>query len=142
MTNDATRANVEAMPAINRRRMLLGLAVASTAAATATISTEAKAATPTENPKLVALFDELPAVAAAFHEVNDVYRAEYKAWDAKTPWAPDELTVKGIAWPYEEGAPHQPGDAEMKSLGGYLWRQGDDYPRRIVLKAGRWIGRS
>lgn len=118
---------------ISRRRMLLGLAAASTAAATATVATGIQAATPTENPKLIALFEQLPAVAAAFHKVNDVYRMEYKAWSAKTPWAPDELTVHGTGWPNEVGG--QPGEPEMKVLGGFLWRKGDTCPRRIVVKS-------
>lgn len=130
MTNDATRANAQALPEINRRRMLLGLAAASTAAATATVATTATLA---ENPKLLALAIELPGVAAAYHAINDEYRATYENWDAKTPWAPDELTTAGTGWPND--VPDQPGEPEMKVLGGFLWRQGEDFPRRIILKA-------
>lgn len=121
--------------AINRRHMLMGLAAASTAAATATLATETQAASPAENPKLIALFEELPPIVATFHEINDAYRAEYKAWQARTPWAPDELTVKGNGWPYD--VPQQPGEPEMKVLGGFLWRVGDDCPRRIVSRSWR-----
>ncbi len=126
--NDVSDA-AEAMPEVNRRRMLFGLAAASTAAATG-LATGAVAA-PAENPKLIALAKELPAVAAAFHVVNDKYLAEYKAWNAETPWAPDELTELGTAWPHD--GPRQPGDPEMLALGGFLWRVGDDFPRRIVV---------
>lgn len=130
MPNSTVPAAAEGLPAINRRRMLLGLAAASTAAATVTVAT---AAAPAENPKLLALAAELPAVAAAYHAVNDEYLATYKDWDAKTPWAPDELTAIGTGWPYE--VPDQPGEPEKNALGGFLWRKGDDFPRRIVVKA-------
>jgi hypothetical protein len=123
-------AAAEGMPAINRRRMLLGLAAASTAAAAVTI--EAVAA-PAENPKLITLAEELPAIAAAFHVARGGYRQMEKQWNASTPWAPDELTAPGIASPY--GDVKQPGEAEGQALGVYLWRAGDDFPRRIVVQS-------
>lgn len=129
-TNDATRARAEALPEINRRRLILGLAAASTAAAAVTIDASAA---PAENPKLIALAAELPAIAAAYCEVYDEYRATYDEWDAQTPWAPDEMTIRGVGWPND--VPNQPGTAETRVLGGFLWRVGDDCPRRIVASS-------
>ncbi|MGN6143433.1 MAG: hypothetical protein ACTHOP_07580 [Mesorhizobium sp.] len=115
---------------ISRRRMLLGLAAASTAAA----STVGDAiASRSENPKLLALAAELPAIAATFHAANDKYKAEYDAWNDKTPDAPDELTIAG-KHPWDESG--QPGEAEQWALGGFMWRSGTErFPRRIVLQA-------
>lgn len=118
---------------VNRRRMLLGLAAASTAAATVTVC-DAVAATPAENPELFRLAAELPAIAAAYHEVNCEYCATYQDWEARTPWAPDELTVRGTGWPRD--VPEQPGEAERTIFNRLLWRVGDDCPRRIVVTSG------
>lgn len=130
MPNNTVPAAAEGLPVISRRRMLLGLAAASTAAATVTVASEAA---PAENPKLLALAAELPAIAAAFHEVNNEYHASCKEWDARTPWAPDELTAPGTGWPHE--VPNQPGETETKAQGGVLWRVGDEFPRRIVVRS-------
>lgn len=120
--------NAEGLPQINRRRLLLGLAAASTAAATVNA-----AATPAENPALLALVAELPAMAEAYHVERHAYKDMEKKWNAATPWAPDDLTVPGIAWPQWDDK--QIGDAESKVLGGYIWREGDDFPRRIVVES-------
>lgn len=117
------------MENIDRRRLLLGLAAASTAAATVTV--DSAVATQLENPKLLALAEQLPNVAKAYHEAERLSRAVEREWNAKCPWAPDEITVKGTAWPSDDW--NQPGEPERKPLGGWLWRQGDDYPRRIVV---------
>lgn len=130
MPNTAVRAAATGLPEINRRRLLVGLAAASAAAAT--ITAEATAA-PVENPTLLALIAELPAIAQAYHAAQRDYADMVKQWNAATPWAPDELTAPGIAWPHDPV--EQPGKAEMKALGGFLWRKGDDFPRRIVVKA-------
>ena len=118
----------EAMPAamINRRRMLLGLAAASTAA-TVTVAT---AATPAENPELIRLANELPAIAAAYHAALKADREVKSYWDGMA-WAPDELTVPGTAWPHDDN--RQPGKPEEKLTSGYLRREGEKFPRRIVV---------
>lgn len=119
-------------PEINRRRLLLGLAAASTAAATvsATAATAAK-----ENPELLALFAGLAPLAEAYHAAKATNDEVFTRWQRATPWAPDELTELGIAWPNDDVK--QPGEPEMKVLGGFLWRKGDDHPRRIVVKSWR-----
>lgn len=69
----------------NRRRVLLGLAAASTAAATVT-----EASTP-ENPELIELGDQLPALEAEYVSARQasakIYREAMKDW----PLAPDEI---------------------------------------------------
>lgn len=121
-----------AAPEINRRRLLLGLAAASSAAAVGVGTAEAAPTASTENPELLTLIAALSAVAAAFHEANHEYREMEARWNAATPWAPDELTVPGTNWSGE----NQPGSVELLALGGSLLRAGDDFPRRIVV--GRW----
>lgn len=131
MPNTSVRAAAEGMPSINRRRMLLGLAAASAAAA-AVITVEAANAQ-LENPDLIALSEELPAAVATYLAAKRAYKEWEKTVEAATPWAPDELTVPGTAWPYDDRS--QPGEPEGKALGGYLWRVGDDFPRRIVINS-------
>lgn len=120
--------NLSRPDTINRRNMLLALATASTVAATGPADTA-----PAENPKLIALAEQLPAIAAAYHEAKRDSDAVTEKWDHATPWAPDGLTEIGTAWPHDDI--HQPGSPEMKILGGFLWRAGDRFPRRIVLEA-------
>lgn len=129
-TNDTTRVTAEALPEINRRRLLLGLAAASTIAANPSTA----AASIAENPKLVSLAAELPAVAAAYHAMKALYHATTEEWNDKTPWAPDELTEPGTAWPTYDGSDKQPGDPEKVVLSGVFIREGEDHPRRIVVK--------
>jgi hypothetical protein len=115
--------------------MLLGLAAASTAAATLTVEASA---TPAENPILLDLAAQLLPIGAAYHEARRIEQEISRRWERVTPWAPDELTVPGIAWPSDDVG--QPGNVELKVLGGYLWRKGDNFPRRIVITSGdvRW----
>lgn len=108
----------------NRRRFLLGLAAASTAAAAAPAS-----AAPAENPKLIALAGQLPAVAEAYHLAYGEYEEAHNRNRAATPLAPDEITEIGIGCPRTTSAP---GEVEMNSTLGYLYRKGEEYPRRIV----------
>lgn len=118
------------MSTINRRHMLLGLAAASTAAATV-VGAEAEASV-TENPKLLKLAEELPAIVAAYHAAQNKAEKVARYWRGQV-WAPDELTVPGIA--HEIDNHNQPGRCERTVIGGYLWRVGDKFPRRIVVEA-------
>ncbi|MDL2410800.1 hypothetical protein PY650_35725 [Rhizobium calliandrae] len=127
--------NVET--SIDRRRLLLGLALASTAAVIPDNS-GAHASKLPENPKLIALDAELPAVAEAYHTAYRAYREMEKRWNEATPRAPDEITELGIRSPLE--GPKQNGEAEMLALGGYLYRPGEEFPRRIVVETWN-IGR-
>lgn len=133
--SNAIQTTGEALPAINRRRMLLGLAAASTAAAVVTVDA---VAAPAENPDLIRLAAELPALVKIFHDAQRAYDEWEDGIYALTPWAPDELTVPGTAWPYDD--PKQPGETEIKALGGYLWRRGEQFPRRIVVRSWRVSG--
>lgn len=133
MPNNTVRAAAEGMPnadniVFNRRRMLLGLAAATAAAAT--VPTEASTA-PVENPELIDLAAGLPSIVdECLVAVRNQLEIE-KKWAAKQPWAPDELTAPGYCLPYE--LPRQHGQSELMLLGGYLWRKGEEFPRRIVV---------
>ncbi|TIU00968.1 MAG: hypothetical protein E5W55_01575 [Mesorhizobium sp.] len=140
MPNASVPAAGEAVPAtnLNRRRLLLGLAAASAAAATATAApSNAVAATPAENPELIALAADLPAIVDECLEAIRVQREIEWRWYQATPRAPDELTEVGTDGPYEKG---QPGEAESGLPYGFLWRKGEKFPRRIVLNGSdlRW----
>lgn len=82
------------MFALDRRRRLLGLAVASTTAARAS----AKLA-PAENPDLIRLSEGLPAIAATYLAAFERRKAIQKAAAAAWPSAPDDLT--GLGGVYE-----------------------------------------
>ncbi len=119
-----------AMP-VDRRRLLMGLAAASTAAAVTVAPTTTRGAGPLENARLIALSAALPAIADAYHAAADAYRHMAKTLEAATPRAPDEFTEVGTADPINDR--RQPGEAEVTVFGGYLYRDGEKHPRRIVV---------
>lgn len=116
---------------IDRRRLLLGLAAAASTAA-ATSSANARNVK-LENPDLLALAAQLPAIAARFHSARAAYDAMDHNCQANTPFAPHELTLPGTALPIDN--PDQPGDTELTAMGGYLIRDGEKFPRRIVVRS-------
>lgn len=79
--------------ALSRRRLLSGLALSATAAAASAFPGEA--ATQAENPELLMLADQLPAIAgdhdAAKADFDQVIRKAHKVW----PRAPEEITYWG-----------------------------------------------
>lgn len=98
MTNHSTTAperaralSMSGAPEINRRRLLLGLAAASTAAA---VGVEVALAAPAENPELVRLGDELPAVEAAYRAARAHQNAVDREWAPQWPIAPEELAAE------------------------------------------------
>lgn len=136
----------------DRRRMLLGLAAASTAAATATA-----AATPTasENPELIRLAQELPAVEVHYREARAHQAATEAKWMPLWPLAPDDITEPGRShfyhWPFEKGfkggATRRPGEANPRQLiSASTFRYSADRARRVLkgkkLAAGPVDGRT
>ncbi|MUZ72937.1 hypothetical protein GOZ90_09605 [Agrobacterium vitis] len=112
----------------NRRRFVLGLAAASAAAIS-----EPAAAKAAENPKLVALADELPAIAQQYNAANLANQEMKIRWRDATPLAPDEISERGLSKPHLcDQAINE--DIECSVLGGYLYREGEQYPRRIKLR--------
>jgi hypothetical protein len=89
MTNNVVRAAAEGMPDVNRRRLLLGLASASAVAAT--VSIPQADATPMENPDLIRLGNELPAVEARYLNAVAAVRAIAAEWSPVWPVVPAEL---------------------------------------------------
>ncbi|CAH2407148.1 hypothetical protein [Mesorhizobium ventifaucium] len=92
MPNTTVRAAAEGMPEINRRRMLLGLAAASTAAATITVASAAGCA-PVENPELIRLGNQLPEAAAEYRAALEEIEWIAAEWKHRWPLAPDEITM-------------------------------------------------
>lgn len=120
MLKNATTANDEAMPSLNRRRLLLGLAAASTAAAVVSVGT-VNPVEAAENAELLALgnltadllADLLAAQAAEAH----AFEAGSKLW----PLAP-----KGLVKDY-----HDHNSYERKLDGAALYLDGAKNPRSI-----------
>lgn len=106
----------------DRRRMLLGLAAASTAAATGTVAANAAVA---ENPELIRLAQELPAFADQYHSAREHQRATEAEWAPQWPIAPDDITEPGTGGLY--GHPW-----ERHFHGGSMTRRGEKHPRRII----------
>lgn len=131
MTETTIPANAEGLPIINRRRLLLGLAAASTFAATAPV--EANIAT-TENPALIALADQFPAISEKYQAARRAYDDAIATIDNSAPLAPDEITFLGTANPHDD--PSQPGKTEVLASKPSRYRRGEKYPRRIVLNSG------
>lgn len=96
MTKNATTANGEAMPSLNRRRLLMGLAAASAAAGVVAIQTgpaEGSPAIPAENANLIRLGDLLPDAERSMLDTETAYWAIARKWESRWPLAPDALDV-------------------------------------------------
>jgi hypothetical protein len=81
------------MPEINRRRLLLGFAAASTAAAG--VSLPATAAAPIENPRLIELGDKLETLESACLSARDKVHAIEAYWTPRWPKTPAALLDEG-----------------------------------------------
>lgn len=77
--------------ALSRRHLLMGLAASATAAASVAEATSA----PQENPELLALADDLPAVAARHLEARDRVMAIVAKWSPHWPVPSAELVRYG-----------------------------------------------
>jgi len=122
MLNTIVPAAGEAMPRINRRSLLLGLAAASTMAASATDSPAA--ISESENPELIRLAGELPEVAARYVEAQKHQVGVEVTYSSVWPVAPDEITKPGYegAW----------GGFEKTFKGGGMFRKGEVRPRQLI----------
>lgn len=109
------------LPVFDRRRMLLGLAAASTAATTPL----AAAATPAENPALLALAAELPAFVKRYQNARARQDAIEAEWIPQWPVAPDEITKAGSARRLHY-------DMERTFGGAALHRKGEENPRELL----------
>lgn len=105
----------------DRRRMLLGLAAASTAAATATAALEPSAS---ENPELIRLAKELPALADQYHAAWKHQRDTEAKWAPQWPTAPDEITQPGTKGGW--------GGWEKTFQGAARKRSNEDHPRQLI----------
>ncbi|RWB98839.1 MAG: hypothetical protein EOQ56_19070 [Mesorhizobium sp.] len=115
MPNIAVRAAAEGMPAINRRRMLLGLAAASTAAAAITVASAAGCA-PVENPELVRLGNRLSDASAEYLAALEEIEWIAAEWKHRWPLAPNEIT-----WPRGDFT-----NGERDIAGRFLRRPGEE----------------
>lgn len=89
------------LPSLNRRRLLMGLAAASTAAAVpvAVMGATSTARVIPENPELVRLSDMLAGVEAGFYAALDVERVAVRDWSHRWPSAPDAIcTGYSVNW--------------------------------------------
>ncbi|UVC12887.1 hypothetical protein [Mesorhizobium onobrychidis] len=93
MPNITVRAAAEGMPDVNRRRLLLGLAAASTAAAALTVAPPAHSATVAENPELIRLGNQLPEASTEYLAALEEIEWIAAEWKHRWPLAPDEITL-------------------------------------------------
>ncbi len=94
MLNATVRAAATGLSSalFDRRRMLLGLAAASTAAAAPVALAGVEA--PSEDPTLIHLGDLTEAVATAHRTLRDEVARIYAEWDPKLPAVPEEIKFK------------------------------------------------
>ncbi len=110
----------------DRRRMLLGLAAASTAAASPLAAAPCKA----ENPALLEMAAKLPATVKRYQHARDHQAAIEAKWTPQWPLAPEEITEPGKPACY---------DMERTFAGGALYRKGEARARRVFRASHfRW----
>ena len=74
---------ISSIPALDRRRLLLGLAAASSAAALPSIAMAETKVAATENPALVRLGDKLPLIKAEYLAAAEAEASIVAAWSAR-----------------------------------------------------------
>lgn len=116
---------ISSSPALDRRRLLLGLAAASSAAALPSIALASARVTATENPALVRLGDVLPAVAAEYLAAAKAEASIVAEWSTRWPLAPEAL-IK----PYRDDSA-----MERTLTGAGLTRRGQQWPRPVFTAA-------
>ena len=126
MANSKTITVAASMePAVTRRRMLLGLAAASTAAATVAMPTPSKSAETSENPELIRLGDDLPTHVAAFAAARITRQKIIAEWEPKWPIAPDIITeIPAFSSPFHS-------EKEVDMFGRPITRPGEKHARLI-----------
>lgn len=82
-----------ALPAFNRRRLLLGLAAASVGAAVAPVAFSSEPLAAPENSALSILGDALPELTAEAAAADAAYWAIVREWEPRWPVAPDALVL-------------------------------------------------
>lgn len=135
MPNTTVPAAATGLPQIDRRRLLLGLAAASTAAATVTVAQPAPAATLAENPELIRLAEPQanPELVTLFRDLKEAVAEKAAAKDAKEwladewrhswPLAPEEITLPGSG-EWDSGR-------EVDLAGRSIIRPGEKNARRL-----------
>ena len=121
---------ISSSPALDRRRLLMGLAAASSAAALPSIAMAEAKVTSTENPALVRLGDALPAVAAEYLAAATAEASIVAEWSTRWPLAPEAL-IK----PYRDDSA-----MERTLTGAGLIRQGQQWPRPVITAAEIQLG--
>ena len=136
-------------PEINRRRLLLGLAAASTiGAAAAVVAVSAVTAAEIENPELVRLGDALVGIEAAYLNAAAVAAAVLAEWSPKWPAAPEallngcrdrdnlerDLTGQGIIRPGHQYCKSVLTAEECRDQVAYI----EDVLTKTLPKAKRW----
>lgn len=112
-----TQCGASELPDTNRRRLLLGLAAMSTAAAVGNDNAKA-AISEAENPALVRLAVELPDVEAAYIIAMKHQRTVERKYGAIWPLAPDDITRPGTKSTQR---------FERSFKGGALYRKGEEH---------------
>lgn len=125
--NRPIQAAGEAMPIMNRRSLLMGLAAASVAAAGPTTASAVTSAAVAENEELLRLGNELPAASEAFFDARDKRRAIIAEWSPKWSVAPEALIIRG------GGAFSQ---SEMSLTGKGILRDGNKWPHKVMTTEG------
>lgn len=116
---------ISSSPALDRRRLLLGLAAASSVAALPSIAATSPEAAVTENPTLVHLGDMLPAIAAEHIAAVKAETSIIAKWSARWPLAPDAL-IK----PYRDDSA-----MERALTDSALTRPGRQWPVPVITAA-------
>lgn len=161
MPNAIVRAAATGLSSMlfDRRRMLLGLAAASTAAATP--AALASAETPLEAPALIHLGDLTEALAIAHRTSRDEVARIYAEWDPKLPAVPEEIKFRRQTFDRRgewekrlDGTPRHRGDDNHEGVlsvesaeRAIVWtREYLDRPSRRKSASGlarheKWLGR-
>lgn len=120
-----------------RRRLLLGLAAASTAAAGLTLSVAPARAMPQEleNPELLRLGEEFDRLYDEYVALRAHKLAVLREGDRRWPDTPEALFLRDAAGGHVASSAFGPGEMERDFAGGARARRGEPEPRALVARA-------
>lgn len=132
----ARTAAGEDMPALNRRRLLIGLAAASTAAAAPALSAAPSISRIAENPELIRVGDDVSAALDAYLTARDFYARTVKEGRRRWPKTPEELFRRdGDGGGYLFAHGYSSGEIERDFKGGRAWRKNEKEPRVVLSQS-------
>ncbi len=145
----AVSDNTPTLPNFKSRRRFLTMAdgIAAATAAAGAVAIQAARGAPAENPELIGLGNELPAIVAEYREAHAARRAIIAEWSPQWPKAPESLT-EGFSCTIErdltgQGVQYDGKSRDIYTVNDIGWRleEAERALRRKDIDTRTWHGK-